>query len=138
MQTHATVFPNGCGLGASWDKSTLFDVGYLIGNEARATHNGRVHSGDRGQNDENGVGITTYAPNINLVRDPRWSDETNKATNKHKNKCLFNLSLLSTNPLMVQFFFLIRGRNQEVYSENPYLTSRLAVAYVKGQSGANE
>jgi beta-glucosidase len=71
MKPKATVFPDGCGLGATWDRQSLFDVGYLIGNEARATHNGLVHEGDRGWN-ENGAGITTYAPNMNLVRDPRW------------------------------------------------------------------
>jgi beta-glucosidase len=69
---HATVFPNGCGLGATWNKLLLFDVGYMIGNEARATHNGLVHEGDRGVN-ENAAGMTIYSPNMNLVRDPRWS-----------------------------------------------------------------
>ena len=71
MQKEATVFPDGCGLGATWSKDILNAVGYLIGVEARATHNAAVHRGDRGHL-ENGVGITTYAPNINLVRDPRW------------------------------------------------------------------
>jgi hypothetical protein len=48
----------------------------------------------------NGVGITLYAPNINLVRDPRW------------------------------------GRAQEVYSEDPMLTSELTVGFVTGAQGA--
>jgi beta-glucosidase len=69
---HATVFPDGCGLGATWNKQAMFNVGYLIGYEARATHNGLVHGGDRGV-DENASGMTTYAPNMNLVHDPRWS-----------------------------------------------------------------
>ena len=68
---HATIFPDGCGLGATWDKDLMHAVGRAIGSEARADHNGYVHDGDRGTGGENGVGITMYGPNINLVRDPR-------------------------------------------------------------------
>jgi beta-glucosidase len=70
-ESHSTQFPDGCGLGASWSKKTLHDVGWIVGEEARALHNGFVHSGNRGHH-ENGAGITMYAPNMNLVRDPRW------------------------------------------------------------------
>ena len=72
--SRATVFPNGCALGATWSKKTLGEVGYAIGREARALHNGLVHEGNRGRNGlfSNGGGITMYSPNINLVRDPRW------------------------------------------------------------------
>ncbi|XP_062517183.1 uncharacterized protein LOC134192460 [Corticium candelabrum] len=70
-ESHATQFPNGCGLGASWSKQLLHDVGWVVGLEARALHNGFVHAGNRGHH-ENGAGITLYAPNMNLVRDPRW------------------------------------------------------------------
>lgn len=73
---HATVFPDGCGLGASFDKELMHSVGIALGSEARAVHNGFVHDGDRGSDGstyssdhgENGVGITMYGPNINLVR----------------------------------------------------------------------
>lgn len=71
MQTHATSFPNGCALGATWSKRRLYEVGRAVGLEARGLHNGFVHMGNRGLG-ENGVGITMYAPNMNLVRDPRW------------------------------------------------------------------
>jgi beta-glucosidase len=71
-----TIFPNGCGLGASWDKALLRSVGRAIGEEARGGHNGLVHSGNRGTGgglyDNNGVGLTMYSPNVNLARDPRW------------------------------------------------------------------
>ena len=40
-------------------------VGLAVGLEARGGHNGYVHSGNRG--DQNGVGMTMYAPNMNLV-----------------------------------------------------------------------
>lgn len=55
----------------SFNKQLLFDVGYAVGNEARAGHNGYVHKGNRGAG-QNGKGMTMYAPNLNLVRDPRW------------------------------------------------------------------
>ena len=64
-QNQSTVFPDGCGLGASWSRAILQGVGYTVGSEARATHNGLVQPGGR-END--GTGITTYSPNINLVR----------------------------------------------------------------------
>ena len=44
---HATVFPDGCGLGAAFDKDLMYQVGLALGHEARAVHNGFVHDGDR-------------------------------------------------------------------------------------------
>lgn len=70
-QHEATSFPNGNALGASWDADLLLRVGTAIGVEARGIHNGRVHGGDRGAG-QNGEGITLYAPNLNLVRNPLW------------------------------------------------------------------
>lgn len=71
---NATVFPNGCGLGATWSKQTLYQVGEALGTEARGLHNGFVHEIDGHDASEgcNGCGITLYSPNLNLVRDPRW------------------------------------------------------------------
>src|SRR5690242_15910022 len=71
MQTRATVFPSGNALGLSWDAALLRTIGATIGEEARATHNGAVHAGNRGAA-QNGVGITLYSPNMNLVRNPLW------------------------------------------------------------------
>ena len=42
-QTHATSFPNGCALGASWNSTLLWDVGRAIALEARGLHNGFTH-----------------------------------------------------------------------------------------------
>ncbi|XP_065196530.1 uncharacterized protein LOC135828022 [Sycon ciliatum] len=100
-QKHATSFPNGCALGAMWDKQTMYRVGEAVGQEARALHNGFVHEGNRGEPHDNGVGITMYAPNMNLVRDPRW------------------------------------GRAQEVYSEDPVLSSYLTYAFVHAAQVGN-
>ena len=70
---NATVFPNGVGLGASFDKQLLHQVGFVIGNEARGLHNGFLRSDPTTREMKcNGCGMTMYAPNLNLVRDPRW------------------------------------------------------------------
>lgn len=48
----------------------------MLGSEARGLHNGFVHAPGGHDSPEaqscNGCGITLYAPNLNLVRDPRW------------------------------------------------------------------
>ena len=68
---NATVLPNGCGMGATFSKRTIAAAGRVVGTEARGLHNFFLHeNGDRGM-DCNGCGITAYAPNLNLVRDPR-------------------------------------------------------------------
>ena len=51
----ATVFPQAIGLGATFNKDLMAEIADIIGKEAA------------------GVGIRqTYAPNIDLSRDPRW------------------------------------------------------------------
>ena len=45
-EAHATSFPNGCALGAMWDKQTMLKVGAAVGLEARVGHNGYVHTGE--------------------------------------------------------------------------------------------
>ncbi|MBN2589611.1 MAG: glycoside hydrolase family 3 C-terminal domain-containing protein, partial [Sedimentisphaerales bacterium] len=83
----ATVFPQCIGLSATWDIDLHNEMATVIGQEARA------------RNAAQGTGLNFWAPNINLVRDPRW------------------------------------GRTQETYGEDPYLSGRLAVAYVTGMQG---
>jgi len=68
----ATAFPSGCGLGATWSADILLEVGRVIGQEARGLHNGFLRTDPSRSMHCNGCGITLYAPNINLVRDPRW------------------------------------------------------------------
>jgi beta-glucosidase len=83
----ATVFPNPTGLAAAWDVNLHHQVATAIGQEGRARHAAQ------------GSGLDFWAPNINLLRDPRW------------------------------------GRAQETYGEDPYLSGRLAVAFVTGMQG---
>lgn len=66
----ATVFPQMIGLAASFDRDLLRTVGDAIASEARAKH----HAATRAQsgNSHQYQGLTFWAPNINLYRDPRW------------------------------------------------------------------
>ncbi|PYI55126.1 glycoside hydrolase family 3 C-terminal domain-containing protein [Paenibacillus flagellatus] len=91
----ATVFPQAIGLAATFSPERLHEVASAIADEGRAKHHEFVRQGDRGTY----KGLTFWAPNVNLFRDPRW------------------------------------GRGHETYGEDPYLTSRLGVAYVRGLQG---
>ena len=91
----ATVFPQAIGMGATFNKSLMFDIGTAISDEARAKHHRFVKENKRGIYQ----GLTFWTPNINIFRDPRW------------------------------------GRGQETYGEDPYLTSRMGVNFIKGLQG---
>lgn len=91
----ATVFPQAIGLAAAFDPLLLKRAAGVIADEARAKHHEFVRQGDRGSY----KGLTMWAPNVNIFRDPRW------------------------------------GRGQETYGEDPYLTSRLGVAFIQGLQG---
>ncbi|MBI9057341.1 MAG: glycoside hydrolase family 3 C-terminal domain-containing protein [Labilibaculum sp.] len=94
----ATVFPQPIGLASSWNKDLIYDIAVAVSDEARAKHHNFVRNGKR----NNFQGLTFWAPNINIFRDPRW------------------------------------GRGIETYGEDPFLTGRLGVAYVKGLQGEDE
>ena len=55
------------GLGASFDRDLLYEVGKVVGQEARAKHNFLVHTLGMRDKAFNGAGITVYGPNMNLV-----------------------------------------------------------------------
>ena len=97
---YTTSFPDGPGLGATFDKALLQAIGRVVGTEARGVHNNQ--SGSVRPTPMNGMGLTLYGPNMNLVRDPRW------------------------------------GRSQEVYSEDPRLSSALTYGYVTGIQGVGD
>lgn len=69
-----TSFPDGVGLGATWDAALLKQVGYTISLEAREVHHFYTSRGVRGVDNPiiNGIGLTAYAPNINIGFKPRW------------------------------------------------------------------
>ncbi|MGB8212901.1 MAG: glycoside hydrolase family 3 N-terminal domain-containing protein [Anaerolineales bacterium] len=65
----ATVFPQAIGLAATWDANLLFRVATAISNEGRA----KYHAALRRQGYTIQLqGLTFWAPNINIFRDPRW------------------------------------------------------------------
>lgn len=64
----ATVFPQAIGLAATWNVPRMAEIASAISDEARAKHHEYVRHGDRGMY----KGLTFWAPNVNIFRDPRW------------------------------------------------------------------
>ncbi len=92
---YATNFPQVIGMAATWDAPLVHQMAETISTEARAKYNQAMRENDH----EAFFGLTFWAPNINIFRDPRW------------------------------------GRGQETYGEDPFLTGRMAVAFVSGMQG---
>ncbi|KAK2999380.1 hypothetical protein RJ639_023945 [Escallonia herrerae] len=84
----ATSFPQVILTAATFDAHLWYRIGQAIGTEARAVYN-------EGQ----AKGMTFWAPNINVFRDPRW------------------------------------GRGQETPGEDPLVTGKYAISYVRGVQG---
>ncbi|HEX9105842.1 MAG TPA: glycoside hydrolase family 3 C-terminal domain-containing protein [Longimicrobiales bacterium] len=93
---YATNFPQVIALGATWDAPLVHRIGEVTSTEGRAKYHEAVRSGQR---QTWFFGLTFWAPNINIFRDPRW------------------------------------GRGMETYGEDPFLTGRMAVAFVTGMQG---
>ncbi len=65
----ATVFPQAIGLAATWDTHLMSRVGGAISDEGRAKYHAALkRQGYTAQLQ----GLTFWAPNINIFRDPRW------------------------------------------------------------------
>ncbi len=64
----ATMFPQAIGLAAMFDEELIGEIGRVTGVEARAKFNAASSHGDR----DIYKGLTLWAPNINIFRDPRW------------------------------------------------------------------
>ncbi len=92
---YATNFPQVIGMAATWDTQLVHVMGQTISTDARAKYDEAIRQGQH----EQFFGLTFWAPNINIFRDPRW------------------------------------GRGQETYGEDPFLTGRMAVAFVSGMQG---
>ncbi len=92
---YATNFPQVIGMAATWDTDLVHTMGVTTSTEARAKYDESM----RQDHHEMFFGLTFWAPNVNIFRDPRW------------------------------------GRGQETYGEDPFLTGRMAVAFVSGMQG---
>ena len=64
----ATNFPQVIGMAATWDTALVHQMGETISTEARAKYNQAMRDDDH----EMFFGLTFWAPNINIFRDPRW------------------------------------------------------------------
>ncbi len=64
----ATVFPHAIAMAATFDPELVGEVADAISTEGRAKYNKHVKYGDR----DIFKGLTFWAPNINIFRDPRW------------------------------------------------------------------
>ncbi len=64
----STVFPQAIALAATFDDGLVKNIGDITATEARAKYNAYQSFGDR----DIYKGLTIWAPNINIFRDPRW------------------------------------------------------------------
>jgi beta-glucosidase len=94
---YATNFPQVIGMAATWDTALVHQMAEVISTEARAKYQQAM----REDHHEMFFGLTFWAPNVNIFRDPRW------------------------------------GRGQETYGEDPFLSGRMAVAFVSGMQGSD-
>ncbi len=65
---YATNFPQVIGMAATWDTPLVHRMAETISTEARA----KYHQAMRDDDHEMFFGLTFWAPNINIFRDPRW------------------------------------------------------------------
>jgi beta-glucosidase len=64
----ATVFPQAIGMAATFDEELIERVADVIATEGRA----RYHALDKENDHDIYKGLTFWAPNVNIFRDPRW------------------------------------------------------------------
>ncbi len=64
----ATMFPQAVGLAAMFDRKRLRNAAVITAEEARAKYNAASRHGDH----DIYKGLTLWAPNVNIFRDPRW------------------------------------------------------------------
>lgn len=64
----ATVFPEPLGLGATFDAPLIKSIGDVVAEEGRA----KFEVAQEMENYNQYTGLTFWAPNVNIYRDPRW------------------------------------------------------------------
>jgi beta-glucosidase len=105
VQGRATVFPQAIGLAATWDTDLMYRVADIISTEARAKYNDAL------------TRPAPSGPEVLMTLPGRTAGLTYWSPN-------------------INIFRDPRwGRGQETYGEDPYLTGRLAVAFVTGMQG---
>jgi len=107
VQGRATVFPQAIGLAATWDTELMQRVAAIISTEARAKYNDA------------------------LTRPPPSGPEALMTLPGR------TAGLTYWSPNINIFRDPRWGRGQETYGEDPHLTGRMAVAFVKGMQGSD-
>ena len=64
----ATIFPQAIGLAAAFDEDLMEEIGDAVSTEGRAKYNMQQKFSDT----DIYKGLTFWAPNVNIFRDPRW------------------------------------------------------------------
>lgn len=64
----ATLFPQAIGVASTFDEDLVGKMAEVTSTEARAKYNAQRKAGDR----DIYKGLTFWAPNVNIFRDPRW------------------------------------------------------------------
>lgn len=64
----ATIFPQAIGMAAAFDEELMEQVGDAVSTEARA----KFAMQQEGDDEDIYKGLTFWAPNVNIFRDPRW------------------------------------------------------------------
>ncbi len=64
----ATVFPQAIAMAATFNEDLIHSIGDVVSTEGRAIYNKSLEFSEKGRY----KGITFWAPNINIFRDPRW------------------------------------------------------------------
>src|SRR5512144_3339637 len=106
-QGRATVFPQAIGLAASWDTGLMFRVADIISTEARAKYNDAL------------TRPAPSGPEVLMTLPGRTAGLTYWSPN-------------------INIFRDPRwGRGQETYGEDPHLTARMAVAFIRGMQGTD-
>lgn len=64
----ATIFPQAIGMAAAFDEDLMEQIGDAVSTEARA----KFSMQQEGADGDIYKGLTFWAPNVNIFRDPRW------------------------------------------------------------------
>jgi beta-glucosidase len=114
----ATIFPQAIGLAATFDEDLLESIGDAISTEGRAKFNMQQEYGDT----DIYKGLTFWAPNVNIFRDPRWG----------RGHETYGEDPYLTSKLAVRFIYGLQGHDEE------YLKSAACAKHFAVHSGPED
>lgn len=114
----ATIFPQAIGLAATFDEDLLESIGDAISTEGRAKFNMQQEYGDT----DIYKGLTFWAPNVNIFRDPRWG----------RGHETYGEDPYLTSRLAVRFIYGLQGHDDE------YLKSAACAKHFAVHSGPED